>query len=297
MLPVGLEQRGHVMRMSDGVGITAQVIGEDPSSARPVVLLHGLSQQRMFWSPVIRRLRHRPAVVLDQRGHGESDAPADADFDIPRVADDVVEVLDALEVPRAHVVGHSWGAAVAICLAARHAGRIASVGLIDGGLWARDPLADIAAELERLRPPALGLPPAELWALVSSGELQPWWTDEIRAALEPTFRVDEHGLMRTSIGMERHMAVLGALLSYDPWPDAARITCPAWHVRCLEVADARAPQVDPALMRARLRTADETPFLMQEWEGAIHDVPLQWPALVAGFIDALVESADREEAP
>ena len=294
--PVGNDPGGRVLTMGDGVGIAAEVVGPLSPDDRPTLLLHGLSQQRAFWTPVLRRLRHRPAIILDQRGHGISDAGVGADFTIPRVATDVVEVLDALQVERVHLVGHSWGAAVAIAAAARHPDRVVSVGLIDGGLWARDPLADREAELGRLRPPALGLTPDDLWTLVASGDLAPWWSDEIRAALEPTFQMDEDGLMRTRIGVDRHMAVLRALLDYDPWPDAARISCPAWHARCLSAADARSIAVDDALARARARTASETSILMQEWEGAVHDVPLQWPALVAGFIDALIESADRKEA-
>lgn len=287
--------RTEAMRASDGVGFTVGIDGDPAHDGAPVVLLHGLSQQRRFWDPVISRLRHRPVVVIDQRGHGDSDAAIDADYAIPRVAADVVEALDGLGVERAHVVGHSWGAAVAIAVAARHPQRVRSVGLIDGGLWARDPQVDRDAELTRLRPPDLGIPTEDLWAMVSSGELSPWWSGEVRDALSPTFITDDAGLMRTRIGVERHMAVLRALLDYDPWPDAARITCPAWHVRCLGVAASQRAAADPALELARARTAAETRILMQEWEGAIHDVPLQWPALVAGFIDALIESADRKE--
>ena len=279
---------------SDGVGLEAGVVGDLAVGGRPVVLLHGLSQQRGFWDPVIRRLRHRPVIAVDQRGHGASDARADADFSIPRVAHDVIDVLDALAVERAHVTGHSWGAAVAIAVAAEYPDRIASVGLIDGGLWARDPHADRAAELERLRPPTLGIPADDLWTRIASGPLGSAWSAEVREALEPTFVMDGDGRLRTRIGIDRHMAVLSAMLEYDPWGDAARIACPAWHVRCLGPGTSASTSADPWLDLARQRTA-ATGILMQEWEGAIHDVPLQWPALVAGFIDALCESADREE--
>ena len=37
-------------------------------TARPVLLLHGLSQQRYFWTPVGERMRTRPVAALDQRG-------------------------------------------------------------------------------------------------------------------------------------------------------------------------------------------------------------------------------------
>jgi len=32
--------------------------------------------------------------------------------------------------------------------------------------------------------------------------------------------------------------------------------------------------------------------LVHRWSGAVHDVPLQWPALVAGLVDAVVEQAE-----
>ena len=165
-----MQVRTEPMRASDGVGFTVEIVGDRPHDASPVVLLHGLSQQRRFWGPVTARLRHRPVLAIDQRGHGDSDASVDADYAIPRVAADVVEALDRLGVEHAHVVGHSWGASVAIALAARHPQRVRSVGLIDGGLWARDPQVDRDAELARLRPPDLGVPAEDLWALGSGGD-------------------------------------------------------------------------------------------------------------------------------
>lgn len=287
------EDRTLRVQATDGVGVLVGVHGRIEPGSRPVVLLHGLSQQRRFWSPVVRRLASRPVIALDQRAHGESDARADDDLSIGRAAHDVADVLDALGVGKAHIVGHSWGAAVAIAFGAGHPQRTASVALIDGGLWARDPDADRESELARLRPPDLGIAPDALWRLICEGSLGPWWSDEIREALDPTFVVGTDGLIRTRIGVDRHMAVLRAMLDYDPWPDAARITSPAWHARCL--ARDLGPAEVAALELARARTAAETRILMHEWEGALHDVPLQWPALVAGFIDALVEAAGREE--
>jgi hypothetical protein len=35
--------------------------------------------------------------------------------------------------------------------------------------------------------------------------------------------------------------------------------------------------------------------LVHQWAGAVHDVPLQWPALVAGLVDAVVEQAEGGE--
>lgn len=281
----------HVIRLSDGVTAVAGVAGP-ATDATPLVLLHGLSQQRHFWGPVIRRLHHRPVIAIDQRGHGASDATPAADFAIDRCAMDVLEIMNALGVGRVHLAGHSWGAAVALRVAAAHVESVASLGLIDGGLWVRPDEFDPATAREHLRPPELGMVEGEFWATLASGELSDTWSDETRLALTPTFVVDDHGALRTRIGIDRHMAVLDGLLAYDPWPDARAIACPAWHAKCLP----RTGVADPLTLASIARTCEETAIRTHQWPGALHDVPLQWPALVAGFLDALVESTELEGA-
>ncbi len=123
------------VEVAPGVVLAYSVTGDSAGTAAPVVLLHGLSQQRSFWDPVVRRLRAAPVAVLDQRGHGESDTPIDADFSVGACADDVLTLLDRLGWERAIVVGHSWGAAVALAVAARAPERVGAAVLVDGGLW------------------------------------------------------------------------------------------------------------------------------------------------------------------
>jgi pimeloyl-ACP methyl ester carboxylesterase len=293
--------------MSDGVPVVA-VSSPEPSDCTPVVLLHGLSQQRHFWDPVVSRLHGVPTVCIDQRGHGEAAVPevtAQTDFTMDRLADDVVEVLDHLDVPQAIIVGHSWGASVALRTAVRHSSRVRSIALIDGGLfgprhlrevWADAPSAD--AVRESLRPPPLGMVEPVLWQAIAHGDLSPYWTPEIHSALQPTFTVDELGRIYTKLGPERHMAVLDGLLAYDPAPDIAELGCSAWVVVC----EPREELVgdDEELSRAWQQAKElsishlPAPFFVQRWGGALHDVPLQWPALVAGLVETIVDrSSDR----
>ena len=267
----------------------------------PVVLLHGLSQQRHFWGPVVRRMGTRPVLVIDQRGHGESDAPADADFSLDACARDVVMAMDAAGVARAVIVGHSWGAAVALRVAALHPDRASSAVLIDGGLWTPADLGDRASVRERLRPPALGVSPDVLWGWFAEGDFAPWWNPEIQDALAPTFVADEDGLLRTRIGMDRHMAVLDGLLDARPDIDLAATATsrlPLWVVSCEPRPTSAQDAVpgDPlttAWARARREAVESTLSLPHvttlRWTGALHDVPLQWPGLVAGLIDQVAE--------
>jgi len=106
------------MRVDNGgVGIDYEVIGE----GRPVVLLHGFPDSRDLWRhqvPALAAAGHQ-VIVPDMRGYGASDKPDDvADYNILHLVTDVSAVLDDAGVPRAHVVGHDWGAAVAWVLAA-----------------------------------------------------------------------------------------------------------------------------------------------------------------------------------
>lgn len=267
----------------DAVVLTLTVHDAQSSDALPVLLLHGLSQQRFFWGPVMSRMRSRPVAALDQRGHGESDAAASADYSIQACAEDVRAALDTLGWSRAVVVGHSWGASVALRAAAQIPDRIVAAALIDGGLRTPAGLGDRADLRRRLTPPPLGIPADDLWSLIRSGELGRTWTPETQAALEPTFHQDAGGNLRTRIGLERHMLVLDGLLDIDPAVDldaceAART--PIWAVAC-EPRDS-----EPGSVPRRDN------LLVHRWAGALHDVPLQWPALVAGFVDALVDVID-----
>lgn len=282
-------------RITTAPGVEVVVTTHDDGSPRvPVLLLHGLSQQRDFWGPVVRRLRSRPVAAMDQRGHGETDTPLDSDYSVPACAADVVRVMDHLGWARTVVVGHSWGASVALEAAASASDRVAAAVLIDGGLWSPSALGSRAHVREALTPPALGFPADELWGLVRGGDLGPWWSDEVRDALATTFVTGDDGLVRTRLGMERHMKVLDGMLDHEHRATLDRTTAlevPVWAAVCeprTSTADAWQKARDDAVADARGRAN----CLVHRWSGAVHDVPLQWPALVAGLVDAVVEQTE-----
>ena len=139
---------------ANGIELEVDVRGDGP----PVLLLHGLSQQRHFWDPVVRRLRARPVAAMGQRGHGNTGTPLASDFSVDACAADALAVIDRLGWARAVVVGHSWGASVALAAAAAPGDRVAAAVLVDGGLWSPSALGPRDQVREALRPPALGLP-------------------------------------------------------------------------------------------------------------------------------------------
>ena len=78
-----------------------------------LILIHGMGFDRSGWDPVLPALRRRFRLVLmDNRGTGRSGRP-DGSFAVADMAGDVVAVLDAAGIGRAHVLGASLGGMVA----------------------------------------------------------------------------------------------------------------------------------------------------------------------------------------
>ena len=89
-----------------------------------LVLIQGMGFDRSGWGPVLRKLqRHFRLVLVDNRGFGRSDRPAGL-FGVAAMAGDIVAVLDAAGIRRAHVMGASLGGMVAQDLAITHAERV-----------------------------------------------------------------------------------------------------------------------------------------------------------------------------
>lgn len=102
-------------------------------SAEAVVLLHGFPQDRHCWQAVARQLNEAGLRTLapDQRGYSPGACPpAVSDYAMEHLVGDVVALLDAAHVQRAHLVGHDWGGGVAWALAATHPERVASLTVL-----------------------------------------------------------------------------------------------------------------------------------------------------------------------
>ena len=259
-----------------------------PGQGTPVVLLHGLASQRRFWNLVVPHLAGLPLVALDARGHGDSARP-EGGYDLATVAGDVAVAMDALGLSRAVLVGHSWGGAVAATFAAEHAERSLAVVCIDGGFNSPPPDIDREAARKRLEPPRFAMPPDEIEAMIRQ-YAPARWTPEMAGAVLPIFEVGEDGLARSRLAFETHMKIVDTLLSYDADAVLGRVRCPTWLVSCESAgADAAWVQAKADALARHLARFDRVRAL--RWGGAVHDVPLQWPALVAGLVRAAIDDA------
>ncbi|MBI1198640.1 MAG: 3-oxoadipate enol-lactonase [Phenylobacterium sp.] len=101
---------------------------DGPEAAPPVVLLHSIGCDHRMWTEQMPALAEWRTIRPDIRGHGRSDAPA-GDYALPRLADDVLRILDALDVERAVVCGLSLGGVIAQALALRAPSRVRGLAL------------------------------------------------------------------------------------------------------------------------------------------------------------------------
>jgi pimeloyl-ACP methyl ester carboxylesterase len=93
--------------------MSVKIAWERHGSGPPLLLIHGLGYARWGWEPVLPGLAERFDVILfDNRGIGESDAPA-GPYTAAEMASDAIQVLDEAGIERAHVVGTSLGGMVA----------------------------------------------------------------------------------------------------------------------------------------------------------------------------------------
>jgi len=100
------------------------------SGARQFLCLHGLVDDLSIWDRLAAPLAERGRVVrYDQRGHGESAAPP-GPYSREDLAADAVALMDALEIDRAILIGHSMGGIVAMETALAVPERIAGLVLI-----------------------------------------------------------------------------------------------------------------------------------------------------------------------
>jgi pimeloyl-ACP methyl ester carboxylesterase len=98
-------------------------------------MLHGYSDSSFSFSRVLPLLPASLRVIVpDQRGHGRSDR-ATGDYSMDVLARDVVELMDALNVPTATIVGHSMGSFVARRAASLAPERVSRLVLVGAGPW------------------------------------------------------------------------------------------------------------------------------------------------------------------
>jgi pimeloyl-ACP methyl ester carboxylesterase len=168
------------------------IIGE----GQPVLLLHGGPGFRYeYMEAVAEELRNGYRVASFQQ-RGLAPSTLDGPFTIAQAIDDVVCVLDALEWPRAVLVGHSWGGHLAFRVAAVHSERLFGVLAVDPlGILGDGGSSAFEAELHARTPKERRARLRELEEQEKTAELSAKEQDEFQAIIWPAYFADPENVM------------------------------------------------------------------------------------------------------
>jgi len=194
----------------------------------PIVLLHGVAGNALWFESLIGSLAGRHIIALDMPGHaGSTDAPT---WEMEPLAELISSVSRQVVKGRAIWGGHSWGGKLAAMIAATH--------------------PDIADALLLLDPsPASGIPiPAEMFVdLTFAGELGPWpsledaansvrslpqyanWNEALKRAFERGIVADADGNLRARVSRQTLIAICTAA-GKDHSDIIRKVRCPTLFV-------------------------------------------------------------------
>ena len=128
----------------------------EAGGGEPVVLVHGFGQTHAAWltTPLYQELIEDYRVIaVDLRGHGDSDKPHNPMAYGANMRRDLTELLDYLDIDKAHFVGFSLGASIVGDLAATNPERVRSATMASGFFTTWDEAEEeFAQELENRSP-------------------------------------------------------------------------------------------------------------------------------------------------
>ena len=252
----------------------------------PILALHGLASSAHWYDLVAPLLRGRYRVIApDQRGHGQS-AQAGYGYDWPTLASDAMGLLDHLGLQAAAVVGHSWGANVALNTAALHPDRVSSLVMVDGGFFGRSIRGGTTWEefSTRLSPRDVSGTRAEFLERMR-GQLDVCWNPEVKRIIQTMVVEDEDGRMQDILRPENHAQLLRAMWDHPASETWTRVSVPSLLVPAGPTAERRDSRFAEMRREMVAAAANAIPNVQVRWiPETIHDIGYHKPAELADVI-------------
>jgi pimeloyl-ACP methyl ester carboxylesterase len=252
-----------------------------------MVLLHGLASASHIWNLVAPRLaaQGHSVTALDQRGHGESEKP-DSGYDFATIVADDHAALQALEIERPVIVGHSWGAAVALHYAVTYPEQVSSLVLVDGAInqlsarpnWTRE-----RARIDLAPPRFAGTPREAFLARIHSGPLGEQWTPELEDIMLHIVQLRPDDTVAPRLDFENHLQIIDAMWDQPTFDLYRQVQCPVTLI-VAEQEQLREPW--EGFRQARQEGIDTIKTVCPDihvirMPNTIHDIPLQRPDRLA----------------
>ncbi len=289
-----MQERALEVTGDGGVRLCVRAFDPPSVDAPGLLLMHGLASSQHIWDLMLPHLARRFRVVTyDARGHGRSGKP-ESRYGFPHVVADARAVIRATRLGRPMIAGHSWGAMVALELAATHPHAIAGAVLVDGGVTSLREHMDWPTAKERLAPPRLiGMPATEFRGMVRTFFADAVHvTPDVEDIVMSVMRVRPDGTIAPYLSRANHFRILHAIWEQDPLSLYPRLRVPLLAVVAHRTADPDTSEQDEAKRVAvrRVREAARGRPVTIAWMEGIHDLPLQHPAALARRV---VRSAPR----
>lgn len=216
-----------VLKTASGVHVFFDLQG--PEDAPVVAFSNSLSTTLEMWDDQVAALAGRYRILrYDTRGHGRSET-IDRPTTMDDYADDLAELMDALHIPAAHIVGLSMGGRVAQSMGVRHPGKTLSLVIMASG--AHFPYPDVWDQ-------RMAQAKAEGMAGLAEAGMLRWFTPENRERLK-----DKVAVLRArfaSLDPVGYVIACRALKEIPTIDDIRAITAPT-----LVIAGAKDPATPP----------------------------------------------------
>ncbi|MDN5860250.1 MAG: alpha/beta hydrolase [Pseudonocardia sp.] len=251
------------------------------SAGLPVLLVHGLASNARVWDDVAALLAAagRQVLAVDLRGHGTSASVPDPPGSDPTLvaAYDLSWACVSLGWPRVVVAAHSWGAHIALQLAADLPHLVGGLALVDGG-WRpySDRFTDLDTAWRRMAPPDLtGIALQDVREALTAGH--PEWSPAAVEATLANLEQRPEGTLSPWLTRRRHHDRIASLFTHQPRELHHRVRC---HTVLLA-----ADVPPPPLACAAASTMPDAELIA--FSGGEHDLHLQFPDRVAAAIARL----------
>lgn len=270
----------------------------------PLLLLHGLASNARIWDKVAPHLAAAGlhCIAPDLRGHGLSDKSVDG-YSFEQIGRDLAVFMQRVQIEEPVVVGHSWGASLALDLAARQrvgSGAPRGIVLVDGGFVQMDQVPGATWEnmRERLTPPKLAGTPVDDFVMLYKDHNASWGPDDEAVSIVlANFAIHEDETITPHLSLANHMQILKNMWDFKTYERFERVFCPVLAIPARPKSPAS--PAESAFLETKTdaiaRFKNAHPAIEVHWmEDTIHDIPLQRPGELAEMILRFLDTMNNK---